>query len=117
MAMNSNNQQIVAEFDRCPACGSTRRLAGSVAEEQIEKGQMGTGWKYGLYRMGGPILDPKKVNQLLVGTRIPTVTALLDVCLDCGTVYAVRLERDETSLRAVMSQPPPQQGQPPGSAR
>jgi hypothetical protein len=83
-----------------------------VADEQIEKGVMGKGLKYGIFQMGGPILDPRKVTQMLVGTKIPTASALLDVCMDCGTIYAVRLERGEVSLGAVVSQPPP--GQPPG---
>ena len=109
--MTNNKQQIIAEFEKCPNCGSTRRLAEEVAVEQREKGMMGKGLKYGLHQLGGPILDPRRVNKMLVGTKIPTVTALLDVCLDCGTIYAVRLERGEVPLGAVVAQPPP--GQPP----
>lgn len=109
--MTTNKQRIIAEFDSCPHCGSTRRLAGEVAQEQVEKGQMDKGLKYGLHQLGGPILDPRKVNQMLVGTKVPTVSALLDVCLDCGTIYAVRLEKGEVPLKAVVAKPPP--GQPP----
>jgi hypothetical protein len=109
--MTNNKQRIIAEFDKCPVCGSTRRWADEVAKEQIEKGVMDKGLKYGIYQMGGPILDPRKVNQMLVGTKVPTVSALLDVCMDCGTIYAVRLERGEVPLRMVVAQPPP--GQPP----
>lgn len=112
--MTNNKQQIIAEFDKCPNCGSTSRLAGSVAEEQTEKGLMDKGLKYGIYEVGGPVLDPRKVNQMLVGTKVPTVTALLDVCLGCGTIYAVRLQRGEVSLKAMVAQPPPGPGQPPG---
>lgn len=107
----NDKQQIIAEFDKCPVCGSTRRFAEEVAQEQKEKGLMGEGLKFGIYQMAGPILDPSKVNQMLVGTKIPTISALVDVCLDCGTIYAVRLERGEVPLRAVVAQPPP--GQPP----
>ena len=107
--MTNNKQQIIAEFDCCPQCGSTRRLAEEVAEEQREKGMMGKGLKYGLHQLGGPILDPRRVNKMLVGTKVPTATALLDVCLDCGNVYAVRLERGEVPLKGIIAQP----GQPP----
>lgn len=110
--MTNNKQQIIAEYDKCPVCGSTRRFAEEVAQEQREKGLMGEGLKFGIYQMAGPILDPSKVNQMLVGTKIPTVSALVDVCLDCGCLYAVRLERGEVPLRAVVAQPSP--GQPPG---
>jgi len=112
--MTNNKQRIIAEFDKCPVCGSTRRFAGSVADEQIEKGVMGKGLKYVIFQMGGPILDPRKVTQMLVGTKVPTVSALPDVCLDCGAIYAVRLERGEVPLRVVVAQPPPGQ-QPPGT--
>jgi len=43
--------------------------------------------------VGGIIVDPNKVPTMLVGAKAPMLLAVLDVCLDCGTVYAVRLER------------------------
>ena len=104
--MSNGEEQIIAEFDKCPVCGGSRRFAESVAKEQREKGLIGEGLKYGIYEMGGPILDPSKVSQMLVGTMIPTVAALIDVCLDCGTIYAVRLERGEVPLRVVVAKPP-----------
>ena len=104
--MKSDEEKIIAEFDRCPVCGGSRRFAESVANEQREKGLIGEGLKYGIYEMGGPILDPSKVSQMLVGTMVPTVTALIDVCLDCGAIYAVRLERGEIPLGVVAAKPP-----------
>jgi len=103
--MTNNKQRIIAEFDKCPNCGGTRRLAGEVDEEQIEKGAMEPGLKYGLQQVGGPILDPRKASQILVGTRVPAVFVLLDVCMDCGTLYAVRLERGEAALQGVQRLP------------
>lgn len=108
--------QVIAEFDKCPGmkdgkpCGSTRRFAGEVAEEQREKGLMGKGLKVGIFQMSGPIADPRKVNQMLVGTKVPIISALLDICMECGTLYAVRLERGDAPLSAIMAQP---RGQPP----
>ncbi|GAJ14230.1 unnamed protein product, partial [marine sediment metagenome] len=34
--MTNNKPEIVSEFDKCPACGSTRRFAGEVAKEEIQ---------------------------------------------------------------------------------
>jgi hypothetical protein len=110
--MPNDKQRIIAEFDKCPNCGSTKRYAESVADEQREKGLIGEGLKFGIYQVGGPIFDPRKVNKMLVGSKVPVILALLDVCLDCGALYAVRLERSEVPLRVVVAQPPP--GQPPG---
>ena len=109
--MADNKPEIMAEFDRCPVCGSTRRFAEEVAKEQVEKGAMEPGLKYGLQQVGGPILDPRKASQMLVGARVPAVFALLDVCLGfpdkpCGCVYAVRLERGEAALQGIQRQSP-----------
>ena len=114
--MSDNEQQIIAEFDKCPGCGSTNRLAGSVADEQKAKGLLGEDWKLGIYQMGGVIVDPNKVNQMLVGTKVPVVSALVDVCMDCGMIFAVRLVRGEKSLQAVQMPPlPPGSSLPPMS--
>lgn len=111
-----NNNEVIAEFDRCPGyrevegvlqpCGSTRRFAGEVTKEQREKGAIGEGLRYGLYQIGGPILDPRKVNQMLLETMVPVTLALLDVCMDCGCVYAIRLERQEIPLGDIIKSPP-----------
>lgn len=102
--MTDNKQQIIAEFDKCPNCGSTRRFAESVAAEQREKGMLGEGLKFGIYQMSGPILDLRKKNKMLVETKIPNISSLVDVCLDCGNIYAVRLERGEVTLGEVLAQ-------------
>jgi len=110
--MTNNKQKIVAEFEKCPVCGSTRRFAGSIGDEQKGKGQMGQDLPVGVWEFAGPLFDPRLVSKFLVGSKVPTIRVTIDVCLDCGTIYAVRLERGEASLRAVVAQPP--QGQPPG---
>lgn len=113
-----SNTKLVAEFDHCPYCGSTRRFAEEVAKEQAEKGAMGEGLKYGLYQIGGPILDPRKVNQMLMETLVPETFALLDACMDCGCIYAVRLERGNIPLgdiiRPLGAKSPPGFIPPPG---
>jgi hypothetical protein len=112
MAMTDNKQQIIAEFDKCPACGSTRRFAESVAAEQKEKGLMGQDLPVGVWEFAGPLFDPRMINKMLVGSKVPTIRVTIDACLDCGTIYAVRVERGEVPLRAVVAQPP--KGQQPG---
>lgn len=112
--MTNNKQQIIAEFDKCPNpnCGSTKKLAGDVAAEELKKGHMEEGLKYGLFELGGPILDPRKVNRMLVGTKVPTVSALVDCCTECGMIYAVRIQRGEVPLKVLVGGPPGQS--PPG---
>jgi len=102
-------QGIIARFDTCPNCGSTRRLAGSVAEEENERlGKTDDPIVYGLYQMSGAIIVQSRQKHLIHGMKAPIVIAVTDVCLDCGTLYAVQLQRGE----ATAGLPPQKQGPP-----
>jgi len=110
--VNSDKQKVIAEFSKCPVCGSTRRFAESVAAEQKGKGLMGKDLPVGVWEFAGPLFDPRMATKMILGTKVPTVRAVIDVCLDCGAVYAVRLERGEASLTNVVARP--KMGPPPG---
>ena len=95
--------ELVAEFNQCPNCGSERRFAKSIADELIEKGLMGKDLNWGLHLIGGPIYDQRKIPTMLVGvSTAPVALASVDVCLDCGTIYAIRLEKGEAVLGTTM---------------
>ena len=104
--MSNHELEVVAEFHRCPACGSNQSFAMSVAAEQQEKGLIRDSLGYSLDQMGGLIIDRQMVKAENVGTPIPVIRALVDVCLNCGNVYAVRLEREDSPLHS-SSEPPP----------
>ena len=104
--MNQNEPGMIAEFNRCPACGCNRRFAMSVAAEQQEKGLIRDSLGYSLQQMGGLIIDRQMVNAENVGVPVPVVRGLIDVCLNCGNVYAVRLEREDFPLHSSSESPP-----------
>jgi hypothetical protein len=95
MVVMSNDKRIIAEFDRCPNCGSSEKLMESIADEQRKKGLIGKDVKYGLHELGGPVLDGRMVGKLLIGSKVPEAYCLLDCCLACGTIYATRITRGE----------------------
>ncbi len=107
--MNNDKQKprIVAEFVKCPVCGSTKRFADSVAAEERAKGLMGDDVPAGVWEFAGPIFDPRRVDKMLVGSMVPGIRVVTDVCLDCGTMYAVRLIREEFPLQLMKLERPP----------
>jgi len=72
-------------FDKCPHCGSAARfcpeaLKGDIPAEEMEKEQ--------------PVLFSFEYNAQPSGRLYPVkLMALMDVCVECGTVYAISLMR------------------------
>lgn len=106
--MKEGEQQVLASFDKCPVCGSERRLMGELVKEQKEKGKMPEDTQACLQLLSAAAFSPMSAATTLIGEKVPTGTAILDACLDCGTVYAVQLLRGEVRLQI---QQMPMQGQ------
>jgi len=97
--MANENQPIIEDNNKCPVCGSTRRFAGQVGEERKKKGLMRENMRYGLFYLGGgPVIDMEKVPVMLVGSKVPAIRALVDVCMDCWAVFCVRREIGEATF-------------------
>ncbi len=89
MADKEEKSQFPKEFENCPGwnhttnkpCGSTRRFAEEVGREKREKGK------------GIPVLLSAEIIFQGPLDLFPTVAqGLMDICVDCGTVYAKALE-------------------------
>ena len=103
--MNDNNQPRVKDFDRCPICGSTARLAKDMAIREGLPNAEG----FGLMQIGPhPIVDQKKMATAMFGTKFTMIVSLMDICSDCGCFYAYRL------IEAVGTKSLQQQQQKPG---
>ena len=72
------------KFDSCPNCGSTKRIAGSVAEQEKEKGRIGKDAQGFIQKLSAIITDPR-----IAALQAPIVIAFMDICSDCGTYYCV----------------------------
>lgn len=86
-----NQVQVVASFEACPWCGSTRRMMGELGKEMKEQGLIGEDMQVGLAEIGGPLVDPRK--QLLTASIRPGMFALRDICIGCGREITVRIEK------------------------
>ena len=76
------------KYVKCPACGSKKRHYEEGSKKAIEMGVAKPGtlmpYQYDNQIMG----DPALVASAPIGTEIPSITTALEVCKDCGCVYA-----------------------------
>lgn len=95
------------EFDHCPACGSFRRLAESVAAQEMAKGKLPPNQKspLGLYSIA-------ITNPGIGSLSCPAITAFVDACLDCGCLYITHAAVQDMPTTQLQ-----QRGRNPGFAR
>ena len=85
-------EPINKQFDQCPNCGSRERFCETLANELKEKGYAGEKWKYGFDFRQGVVIDPTREAAIPIGASVPSFQITTDICLDCGTIYAVDLK-------------------------
>jgi hypothetical protein len=82
------------KFDICPNCGSMNRVIESEVKQEESKGNLRVGTKAACIIVNTPIFDPTKTD-IIAPRKIPVITALIDICSDCGTLYCVEVNKDE----------------------
>ena len=89
-------------WSKCPNCGSTRRIAGEIIEQERKKGRIGEGVTAVSF-VAPPIMiaDPRKI--ILAS---PMLMTFYDVCADCGTLYCVRAEMKTVTPKIKPANPP-----------
>lgn len=92
MAEKVKKLKFPMDFDKCPVCGSHRRVVDEVKKEEIAKGKIRPEKKAALTKMGVAVTDAVKIKGVLT---VPLVTAMVDICADCGALYAVQVDRTE----------------------
>lgn len=107
--------ELVARYNECPWCGSTRRMMGELGEEMKEQGLISEGMEVGLVEVGGPIIDPSKASQMLTKSVRMGAFALRDICIGCGREITVKIERKPVVIDLTVPLVPGQQ--PPGGMR
>jgi len=83
------------QFTKCPSCGSTRRIAGGVLEEQKQKGRVSEKANACLIPAQAIIADPTKI--LLT---VPIITAMIDACANCGALYCIFAQVQQAQVSA-----------------
>lgn len=88
------------EFKECPNCGSTKKVAGTIAEQEKKKGKISKEAQACIQQVTCIITDPR-----MVPLQAPVILIFLDICADCGTVYCIRAQ-----LGVATPKPPPGKG-------
>ncbi len=103
------------KFDKCPNCSSTNRFCEQLTLEAKEKKRVGLDWRLLMDNRSGAVFDENRAILLPVGSKVPAYHIGTDVCMDCGTIYAIELARKEVMLRTQeipRGQIPPNLGNP-----
>lgn len=89
--MKEDKNQVI-KFDKCPNCGSTDRLVGRLVRAAKDKGQAREEWEPCMQIIQGVVVDPMRQSQILIGQNVPAYTVFTDVCMKCGTFYAILVQ-------------------------
>ncbi|MFH1484922.1 MAG: hypothetical protein ABIH46_02530 [Chloroflexota bacterium] len=103
--MSSEDEHRVWTFPKCPCCGSKQRMAENVGKQEQKKGRVGEDFHPVLHQETTLIFDPRRT--LIGPTRVPALLAHYDVCLECGCLYCIRVERGDAMVQPQMPGQPP----------
>lgn len=86
------------KFDVCPNCGSPERIAGTILEEERDKGRVITKGLLGSVA----VLTTAIFDPMFPALQAPVTRAYIDICSKCGTLYCYYAEkqtmRPETNI-------------------
>ncbi len=91
MSNGEQRVEVIAEYAKCPWCGSTDRMMGRLGKEMKEQGLVDENMNVGIVEIGGTVVDPTK--QMLSASYRSGMFALQDICIGCGRQITVRIEK------------------------
>lgn len=77
--------------DKCPSCESTERESESMVNEEKKKGRVKKDTSGPLMRQITGVAIPNPLN--VPNFKVPGLIADLDICSNCGLLYATMVER------------------------
>lgn len=100
--MTTTKQPIIFTYDKCPNCGSLARVTDAPAALARAKGRLSPGFTPCIQVLKTVIVDNTLVGKIPLGSTVPAIASYMDICLNCGTYYAIRVEIGEARLGAMM---------------
>ncbi len=85
----------------CPNCGNPNRFMEQLGQELKDKGWASEEVRTCLTSNQGTFLDKTRVNLIPIGSTVPGFLIETDICMNCGTVYAVKLVRTEGKFMGI----------------
>lgn len=99
--------ELVKEFKKCPACGSNLGFMKKLAKRVKKKGWMDEEFHFwmqihqGVVKQATPAMDAK----IPMGSTLPAYKICLEVCQECGCVYAGRIYEGEAAKTLTAPKP------------
>ena len=87
------------KFPKCPACGSTKFLSETLGEKVKKRGLMRPELECYFEIKQGIVKDDTRVVNMPIGSSLPGYIAYLDICLECGTLSARKIEYKKASMK------------------
>ena len=75
------------QFDKCPVCGSERRLVEEEVTKEIAEGKLSPGTMIPALMSQSVMYNPIEGSRILARRLVPCLVGIYDVCADCGTLY------------------------------
>lgn len=89
----------------CPSCSSPKRFLESLGQEMKDRGLARSEWRIVYELKQGVVADPDRAVLLPIGITIPGFYIATDICMECGTVYAIELTRLEGNTGIMQNRP------------
>jgi len=113
---NEKELKFPKEFKKCPGCGSTKRIAQTVGDQEKSKGKIAKDTIIVIEQKGSLVYNPFSMIAVL---SAPLIISNYDVCAKCGMYYCVYSDMKMVNPQSVNigQQPPGATGPlPPGAA-
>ena len=96
--------EFTKKFDKCPACGHSERLFGTIVAGLKERGLTDPNQDGCWEVISGRMISPEKEAKVNIGETVPGFSFGTDICSNCGCIYAPILQR----LTIKKTPPPPE---------
>lgn len=96
-------EELLGEFNVCPACKGTNFLMDKLVKEAKAEGRTPEDTVACLLLMSAHAVSQK--HNPLIGSLIPTGIAITDTCLDCGAIFSRKTLRAESIVMPQTQQP------------
>ena len=84
-------ESINKTFDSCPVCQSTNRFFETLADDLKSRGLVRPNWSHCYDIKEGVIADEATIKSMPIGSELDSYGIKIDICMDCGCVYAIDL--------------------------
>ncbi len=100
------DKHFSVQFTQCPNCASPLQFLNELTKELKDRGMARPQFQMRYDNRQGPVFDERMTTIMPIGISLPGYRVVTDICMDCGTIYAVELTRLEGHTSAATPSAP-----------